>query len=162
TQAGTTFVFGFLGGGPQPFEERPGASSFVLAFRALPLILVISALSSLLFYWRGLPPPFRATSVRVGKGMGVGGAVGGSGVAPNILRGYGQTPPLRPPLSKKHGPRRALHRQALRLGGPPGQGDGDLRDRPLAGSPRRDGSYSRRVSHQHSGRDPYCRSHGTA
>ena len=52
TQQGTRFVFGFLGGGPQPFEERPGSSSFVLAFRALPLILVVSALSSLLFYWR--------------------------------------------------------------------------------------------------------------
>src|SRR5512147_2624995 len=38
TQEGTRFVFGFLGGGPQPFAERPGTSSFVLAFRALPLI----------------------------------------------------------------------------------------------------------------------------
>ncbi len=55
TQEGTRFVFGFLAGGPQPFEERPGTSSFVLAFRALPLILVVSALSSLLFYWRVLP-----------------------------------------------------------------------------------------------------------
>lgn len=40
TQEGTRFVFGFLGGGPQPFAEQPGTSSFVLAFRALPLILV--------------------------------------------------------------------------------------------------------------------------
>jgi CNT family concentrative nucleoside transporter len=55
TQQGTRFVFGFLGGGEQPFEERPGTSSFVLAFRALPLMLVLSALTSLLFYWRILP-----------------------------------------------------------------------------------------------------------
>ncbi len=55
TQEGSRFVFGFLGGGPQPFEERPGTSSFTLAFRALPLLLVVSALSSLLFYWKVLP-----------------------------------------------------------------------------------------------------------
>ena len=51
TQAGASFVFGFLGGGEPPFVERPQASSFVLAFRALPIVLVISAISSLLFYW---------------------------------------------------------------------------------------------------------------
>ena len=67
TQEGTRFVFGFLGGGPQPFEERPGTSSFVLAFRALPLILVVSALSSLLFYWRILPVIVRAISAVLEK-----------------------------------------------------------------------------------------------
>ena len=51
TDAGTGFVFGYLGGGELPFAEtRPGAS-FIFAFRALPLVLVISALATLLFYW---------------------------------------------------------------------------------------------------------------
>jgi len=55
TRAGTAFVFGYLGGGPVPFPEpRPG-SSFILAFQALPLVIVIGALTSLLFYWRILP-----------------------------------------------------------------------------------------------------------
>ena len=72
TQEGTRFVFGFLGGGPQPFEERPGTSSFVLAFRALPLILVVSALSSLLFYWRVLPAVVRAVIRGAGEGDGRG------------------------------------------------------------------------------------------
>ena len=62
TQAGTRFVFGYLGGGAQPFQELPQSSSFILAFRALPLILVVSALSALLFYWRVLPAIVRATS----------------------------------------------------------------------------------------------------
>src|SRR2546428_14095884 len=53
TQDGTAFVFGFLGGGPLPFAETYPGASFVLAFRALPLVLVGSALSALLFYWRG-------------------------------------------------------------------------------------------------------------
>jgi CNT family concentrative nucleoside transporter len=55
TMAGTSFVFGYLGGAPAPYLETGHASSFVLAFRALPLVLVVSALSSLLFYWR-VPP----------------------------------------------------------------------------------------------------------
>jgi len=59
TAAGTSFVFGYLGGGPLPFEETQPGASFVFAFRALPLILVMSALSALLFYWRILPPIVR-------------------------------------------------------------------------------------------------------
>ncbi|MFI4989011.1 MAG: Na+ dependent nucleoside transporter N-terminal domain-containing protein, partial [Alphaproteobacteria bacterium] len=55
TAAGTGFVFGYLGGAPLPYvETRPGAA-FILAFQALPLVIVISALSALLFYWRILP-----------------------------------------------------------------------------------------------------------
>ena len=91
TQEGTRFVFGFLGGGPQPFAEQPGASSFVLAFRALPLILVVSALSALLFYWRVLPAIVRAFSAVLEKAMGVGGAVGLS-AATNIFVGMVEAP----------------------------------------------------------------------
>ena len=91
TQAGTRFVFGYLGGGEQPFEERPGASSFVLAFRALPLMLVISALTSLFFYWRILPAIVRAVSAVLEKTMGVGGAVGLSAGA-NIFVGMVEAP----------------------------------------------------------------------
>jgi CNT family concentrative nucleoside transporter len=51
TDAGTAFLFGYLGGGELPFvETRPGGA-FILAFKILPLVLVISALGSLLFYW---------------------------------------------------------------------------------------------------------------
>ena len=62
TQAGTSFVFGYLGGGKPPFVESDPGSSFILAFRALPLVLVISALSALLFYWRILPVVVRSVS----------------------------------------------------------------------------------------------------
>ncbi len=51
TDAGTAFLFGYLGGGALPFvETRPGGS-FILAFKLLPLVLVISALGALLFHW---------------------------------------------------------------------------------------------------------------
>ena len=43
TLAGTSFVFGYLGGGQPPFAPTHPQSSFILAFQALPLVLVISA-----------------------------------------------------------------------------------------------------------------------
>ena len=55
TQAGTTLVFGYLGGGPLPFIESKEGLSFILGFQALPMMLVFSALSSLLYYLRILP-----------------------------------------------------------------------------------------------------------
>ena len=55
TEAGTSLVFGFLGGGNLPYEETVPGASFVFAFRALPMVMLISALSALLYYWRILP-----------------------------------------------------------------------------------------------------------
>ncbi|MGH8620693.1 MAG: NupC/NupG family nucleoside CNT transporter [Burkholderiales bacterium] len=100
TQEGTRFVFGFLGGGPQPFAERPGSSSFVLAFRALPLILVVSALSALLFHWRVLPALVRAFAAVLERAMGVGGAVGLS-TAANIFVGMVEAPLIVRPYLKE-------------------------------------------------------------
>jgi CNT family concentrative nucleoside transporter len=76
TQAGTAFVFGYLGGGPLPFAITDPSSSFVLAFRALPIVLVMSALSALLFHWRVLPAIVRALSWLLERTMKVGGVVG--------------------------------------------------------------------------------------
>ncbi|HSO61596.1 MAG TPA: nucleoside transporter C-terminal domain-containing protein [Desulfobacterales bacterium] len=76
TAAGTSFVFGYLGGGPLPFAESFPGSSFILAFQALPMVLLMSALSSLLFYWKVLPVVVRGFSWCLRKTMGVGGAEG--------------------------------------------------------------------------------------
>ncbi len=91
TQDGTAFVFGFLGGGPLPFAETYAGASFVLAFRALPLVLVVSALSALLFYWRVLPWMVRGFSFLLEKTMGVGGAIGLSSAA-NVFVGMVEAP----------------------------------------------------------------------
>lgn len=91
TRAGTSFVFGYLGGGRLPFEESYLGASFVLAFRALPLVLVVSALSALLFYWRVLPVIVGAFSRLLQKIMGVGGIVG-VGAAANIFVGMIEAP----------------------------------------------------------------------
>ncbi len=91
TQAGTSFVFGYLGGAPLPFATDGAGSSFVLAFKALPIILVVSALSSLLFYWRVLPAVVKALSLVLEKTMGIGGAVGLS-TAANVFVGMVEAP----------------------------------------------------------------------
>jgi CNT family concentrative nucleoside transporter len=100
TQAGTAFVFGYLGGAPLPFAESHAGASFVLAFRALPLVLVVSALSALLFYWRVLPFIVKSISVVLEKTLGVGGAVGLS-TAANIFVGMVEAPLfIRPYLAR--------------------------------------------------------------
>ncbi len=76
TLAGTSFVFGYLGGGPLPFVETAPGGSFSLAFQSLPLVLVIAALTALLYYWRILPRIIRAFSWVLRKTMGIGGVLG--------------------------------------------------------------------------------------
>jgi len=91
TTAGTAFVFGYLGGGQLPFAETYPGSTFIFAFKAMPLLLVVSALSSLLFYWKILPLVVRAFSWLLRKSMGVGGAVG-VGAAANVFLGMIESP----------------------------------------------------------------------
>ena len=91
TQAGTSLVFGYLGGGPAPFQVSNEASNFVLAFRALPIVLIMSALSALLFYWRVLPAIVRGISFLLERTMRVGGVVGLS-TAANVFVGMVEAP----------------------------------------------------------------------
>lgn len=91
TQAGTAFVFGYLGGAAPPFASSGAGSTLVLAFRALPLMLVVSALSAVFFYWRVLPWVIRLLSRILEKTMGVGGAVGMS-TAANVFVGMVEAP----------------------------------------------------------------------
>jgi CNT family concentrative nucleoside transporter len=93
TRAGTAVVFGFLGGDPIPYEETVPGSTFVLAFRGLPIVLVMSALSALLFYWRVLPVVVRAFSRVLERTFGIGGAEG-LGVSANIFVGMVEAPLL--------------------------------------------------------------------
>jgi CNT family concentrative nucleoside transporter len=91
TTAGTSLVFGYLGGGPLPFETQTPGNSFILAFRALPLVLVISALSALLFYWKILPRVVQGFVWCLKKTMRIGGTEG-LGVAANVFVGMIEAP----------------------------------------------------------------------
>jgi CNT family concentrative nucleoside transporter len=85
TRAGTAFVFGYVGGGPPPFDLKNPGNAFILGFQALPVVLIISVLSSLLFYWRIMPPIVRGFSWALEKALDVGGAAGLSTAASTFV-----------------------------------------------------------------------------
>jgi concentrative nucleoside transporter, CNT family len=91
SRAGTSFVFGYVGGGPLPFDIKAPGADFILAFQALPIVLIMSVLTTLLFYWRVLPPIVRGMAWLLERTLGVGGAVGLS-TAANIFLGMVEAP----------------------------------------------------------------------
>jgi CNT family concentrative nucleoside transporter len=91
SRAGTAFVFGYLGGGALPFDLKAPGADFILAFQALPVILVMSVLTTLLFYWKILPPVVLGMAWLLERTLGVGGAVGLSTGA-NIFLGMVEAP----------------------------------------------------------------------
>jgi CNT family concentrative nucleoside transporter len=99
TRAGTSFVFGYLGGGPPPFMLQDAGASFILAFQALPLVLVIGALSSLFFYWKILPYVVQGFSFVLQKTMNLGGALG-LGASTTIFLGLVEAPLVIKPYLK--------------------------------------------------------------
>jgi CNT family concentrative nucleoside transporter len=100
SRAGTSFVFGYLGGGELPFELKVPGAEFVLALQALPILLVMSVLTTLLFHWRILPPIVLGFSWALERTLKVGGAVGLS-TAANIFLGMVEAPLfIRPYLAK--------------------------------------------------------------
>jgi concentrative nucleoside transporter, CNT family len=99
TRAGTAFVFGYVGGGTPPFMLQDPGSNFVLAFQSLPLVLVIGALSSLLFYWKILPYIVKALSFALRKALNIGGALG-LGASTTIFLGMVESPLVIKPYLK--------------------------------------------------------------
>jgi concentrative nucleoside transporter, CNT family len=100
SRAGTSFVFGYLGGGELPFELKVPGAEFVLALQALPILLVMSVLTTLLFHWRILPPIVLGFSWALERTLKVGGAVGLS-TAANIFLGMVEAPLfIRPYLAR--------------------------------------------------------------
>jgi len=92
-QAGTSFVFGYLGGGEPPFEVVEPPKTYLFAFQSLPFIILISALAAVLFYWRVLPLIVKAMSGVLQRTMRLGGAVG-LGVSANVFMGMVEAPLL--------------------------------------------------------------------
>jgi len=103
TLQGVQFVFGFLAGGPAPYDVTQPQNGFVLALQALPLILVVSVLSRLLYHWGILQRVVGAISWVLERSMGVGGALG-TATAANIFVGMVEAPLLiRPYLAALSG-----------------------------------------------------------
>ncbi len=100
TEAGTSLVFGFLGGAPLPYEETYPGATFVLAFRSLPLVLVISALTALLYHWRVLPPIVRGFAWVLSRALRIGGAASFA-TAANLFVGMVESPLLVKPYLER-------------------------------------------------------------
>jgi len=81
TKAGTSFVFGYLGGGSAPFAITDPKSMVNFAFGVLPLVIVVSALAALLWHWRVLSLTVKAMAAVLKRLLGIGGAVGLGGAA---------------------------------------------------------------------------------
>ncbi|RRN65229.1 NupC/NupG family nucleoside CNT transporter [Caulobacter sp. 602-1] len=76
SRAGSSFMFGYLGGGRAPFSVADPSAAFIFAFQALPAILLVGALSALLWHWKVLIVIVRAAAWAFGKLFGVSGPVG--------------------------------------------------------------------------------------
>jgi CNT family concentrative nucleoside transporter len=100
SDAGTGFVFGYLVGSPVPFAEIHPGASFILAFQALPLVLIISAIGSLLFHLGVLQRVLRGFAWMLRRFLGIGGALA-LGAAVHVFVGMIEAPLLvRPWLAR--------------------------------------------------------------
>ena len=97
TESGTLFIFGYLGGDPlnvdYPFSISEPGATMILAFRILPLVLMFTVLSAILWHYRVLPIIIKGFSVVLRKSLNVSGAVGFSSAA-NIFIGMVESPAL--------------------------------------------------------------------
>ncbi|MET0567896.1 MAG: nucleoside transporter C-terminal domain-containing protein [Hyphomicrobiaceae bacterium] len=102
TGEGMRMVFGYLAGGPTPFDSPRPAAQFILAFQALPLILVISALARLLYHWGVLQRVVGLFATLLRKSFGIGGPLG-TVAAAKIFLGMVEAPLLVKPYLREMG-----------------------------------------------------------
>tara|TARA_Y100001970_G_scaffold56027_1_gene70974 strand:- start:161 stop:1411 length:1251 start_codon:yes stop_codon:yes gene_type:complete len=98
---GTGFVFGYLADGAPnaPFDITNPGGTFIFAFGGLTLIILMSAISALLWHWKVIPVIVNALSVLFKKPLNVGGPIG-LGATANVFLGQVEAPLLvRPYLS---------------------------------------------------------------
>lgn len=93
TEKGMQLVFGYLAGGTAPFEITHPQSVYLLAFRGLPLILLMSVLTRLFYHWGILQRVVAVFSAVFQRAFGIGGALGTAASA-NIFVGMVEAPLL--------------------------------------------------------------------
>jgi len=98
--AGASFMFGYLAGGPTPFEVTDGGANFIVGFRVLPLILIVSAISAVLFHWGVLPWVIRGMAKGLQRVFKVSGALGFA-AASSVFFGIIESPLLIKPYLGK-------------------------------------------------------------
>lgn len=92
TLKGSSYMFGYIGGAEPPFVMKPDASlPAIVAFQILPLVIVFSALSALLWHWGVLRWVVRGLSWALQRSLQVSGVVGLSAGA-NVFLGVVEAP----------------------------------------------------------------------
>lgn len=102
TDAGAQLVFGYLAGGPTPFEATKPQHTFVIAFRVLPMILVLSALVRVLYYWGVLQRVVQGFAWLLQRSFGTGGPLS-TAAAGSVFLGLVEAPLLIRPYIKDMG-----------------------------------------------------------
>lgn len=93
TKSGTSFVFGYVGGAPPPFAVTSEAALSSFAFQVIPIIIVVSALSAVLWYWRILPVIIHGIAWFFERTLGTTGPAGFA-VTANVFVGQVEAPLL--------------------------------------------------------------------
>ena len=91
TLEGSSFLFGYLGGGQEPFQVNDASYLYLFAFRVLPNVIVFCVLIAVLWYWRILPAVVRLLGMFLQRIFRVSGAVGTS-AASTLFLGMVETP----------------------------------------------------------------------
>ena len=93
TDAGAQLMFGYLAGGAAPFEAKQPGNAFIVAFRVLPMILVLSALVRLLYHWGILQRVVQGFAYLLQRSFGTGGPLS-TAAAGSIFLGLVEAPLL--------------------------------------------------------------------
>lgn len=92
TLKGSSYMFGYLGGGELPFALKEDAQPpVIIAFQILPLVIVFSALAAMFWHWGVLKLIVRGLSWALQKTLKVSGVVGLMGGA-NLFLGVVEAP----------------------------------------------------------------------
>ncbi|MGI9525374.1 MAG: NupC/NupG family nucleoside CNT transporter [Hyphomicrobiaceae bacterium] len=102
TDAGAQLVFGYLAGGPAPFDTTRPNHTFIIAFRVLPMILVLSALVRLLYHWGVLQRVVQGFAFLLQRSFGTGGPLS-TAAAASVFLGLVEAPLLIRPYLRDMG-----------------------------------------------------------
>tara|TARA_Y100000591_G_scaffold20739_1_gene15287 strand:+ start:813 stop:2054 length:1242 start_codon:yes stop_codon:yes gene_type:complete len=97
---GSSFVFGYLGGGDAPFEISNNQNLPIFAFTFLPMLIFLSALSALLWHWKILPLLIKLLAKLFERPLDAKGPIGLAATA-NIFLGQLEAPLLIKPYLNK-------------------------------------------------------------
>ncbi len=99
TRAGTSFVFGYVGDNQAASQIMSGEAPPLFFFQILPIVIVVAALSAMLWHWRVLRWVTKGFALVFRRLMGIGGATS-LAVSANVFMGMTEAPVLVKPYLK--------------------------------------------------------------